>query len=282
MLSRMGAAGAGVRSRVESGFTAIELMVVVAIMGVVSIVFGDVLISVTHASTDSEALVANEQSTVLTLTQLARDLRAAYPLTLTTPNEVAFNMVNTAPGRTVPGAAIVLASNTITAAGGSFSSADMNALVTAAGLPPGAYVTSVPNSGTITVSQPAWATNSNVTLTVAQQVAVDWRFDPTQKTLTRTVTVGAGTASAAVVMRGVTNSASQPVFRYYGPASATLVGGGPDMVNAGLPMTDIVACTTKVTAELRGDANPGPTPFQEDQDIQLRDQIAALAGTNVC
>ena len=275
-------AGRARRPRGEGGFTAIELMVVLGVMSVVAVTLGDVLISTTRASNNTEALVANEQSTVLTLTQLARDLRAASQLTYAVPTEVAFNKVSAAAGRTVTNAAITVASTTVTAAGGSFSSADINALVTAPGIPAGSYVTGVPSSSAITLSQPAWATNSNVTLTVAQTVAVDWRFNPSNKTLTRTLTVGAGPSSANVIMRGVMNTASQPVFRFYGPASASLVGTGPDMVAAGLPMTDIVACTTKVTAELHGDANPGPTPFQENQDIQLRNQVAALAGSNAC
>lgn len=260
------------RRDADAGYTLIEMSAVMAIMSIVLIVIGNVMLSVTRTSTSGEALVANEQQTVLTLTQLARDLRGGHPITFASHNEVAFNQVGNGSGRTVTGGATTVASTTVTASGSSFSSSDLNALISGSGIPANTTITSVVNSGTVTISQPAWSTQNSVTLTVTRLTSIDWRFDPTNLTLTRTVTVGGVTSSGNVMMKRVLNTSGQPVFRYYGMDAANLVGAAPvvDLVDRGLTMTDVEACTTRVTVELHGDANPGPVPFQEDQDVQLR------------
>jgi prepilin-type N-terminal cleavage/methylation domain-containing protein len=66
--------------REEGGFSLVELLVVLVILGVVLAMAGSTLVSMTRAGNRGQALVDNEQNANFALNALARDLRAANPL----------------------------------------------------------------------------------------------------------------------------------------------------------------------------------------------------------
>lgn len=188
-------------------------MVATMLLGVVLGVLGSALVSLTNSSAQGEALVANQQDVLVTLTQLGRDLRAANPL-LALPTTSAYTT--------------------------SVEMTDVN-----------------PSGGTGTT--------------------VEWVFNTSSKTLTRELLVNGSVTSAKVMLKGVQNSASQPMFSYFDLDNNNLVSEGD-------PPATISTCTTRVEALIVGLSDPGPSPFQESQDIQLRNQIANLAaqGNNPC
>lgn len=208
--------------RGEEGFTVLEMMVVLVILSIVLAIVGNVLMSVTHAANQGEALVENEQQSTLAIGRLARDLRAANPLQ--------------------------------------------------------PIIDESPTSG-----YNSYADQIQVTLvnpTGGAPTTVEWVYDPNAQTLTREVLSGphGSVVSAETVLRNVFNctgsgcSPAQPVFRYWDNA-------GNEFTQGDTPDGTIATCTTRVTIDLISRSDPGPLPFQETKDVELRNQIADLQAT---
>ena len=72
----------------ESGFTVLELMVVVAIMGIVLAIAGDALFSLTNTTNRHSATVDAEQAASTAIAQTAADIRSAHTIQFpsSTPN----------------------------------------------------------------------------------------------------------------------------------------------------------------------------------------------------
>jgi type II secretory pathway component PulJ len=62
-----------------------------------------------------------------------------------------------------------------------------------------------------------------------------------------------------------------PVFTYYN-------SDGTDMVASGFSSHDIQYCSIRVHITLTSDSNPGPLPFTETQDVELRNRLPGNAG----
>lgn len=109
--------------------------------------------------------------------------------------------------------------------------------------------------------------------TTGADTTIAWVFDPSCQTLVREV-LGSGGAitSSAVELTGVLNPPSEPVFTY-------LDGAGTNLVAQGSPPATVATCTTNVQVTVMGQSDPGPQPFQEQTDVQLRNQLAYLAAT---
>ncbi|MGH9063217.1 MAG: PulJ/GspJ family protein [Acidimicrobiales bacterium] len=105
---------------------------------------------------------------------------------------------------------------------------------------------------------------------------VTWKFDPTTQTLTRQL--GSGTAD--VVLTGVKNSTATPAVPFF----SYFDDQGDNLVTGGAPPGTVATCTTNVQVQVVGAAEPGPQPFREQSDVQLRNQLADLAaqGGNPC
>jgi prepilin-type N-terminal cleavage/methylation domain-containing protein len=80
---------------VEDGFTLLELMVVMLIMGVVLLVAGSALISLSTTTNRGSAMVTDEQVASGALAQMGKDIRSAHAITFPSgavatdaPNEV--------------------------------------------------------------------------------------------------------------------------------------------------------------------------------------------------
>ncbi len=69
------------RTQEEAGFTLLELMVVTLIMGIVIVIAGTVLFSLTTTANRNDSMVADEQAASTTLAQVTRDIRSANSLT---------------------------------------------------------------------------------------------------------------------------------------------------------------------------------------------------------
>lgn len=67
-------------ARDEGGFTLVELMVVLSILGVVMAICFNVLISVTENEALQQARIQNQEEGRVTMTRLARDIRSANPM----------------------------------------------------------------------------------------------------------------------------------------------------------------------------------------------------------
>jgi len=62
-----------------------------------------------------------------------------------------------------------------------------------------------------------------------------------------------------------------PVFTYYN-------SDGTDMVANGFSSHDIQYCAIRLHITLTSDSNPGPLPFTETQDVELRNRLPGNAG----
>jgi prepilin-type N-terminal cleavage/methylation domain-containing protein len=68
----------------DSGFTVLELMVVVGIMSIVLVIAGSALISLTTTTNRGSAMVTNEQEASTVMAQLAKDIRSAHRISFPT------------------------------------------------------------------------------------------------------------------------------------------------------------------------------------------------------
>jgi type II secretory pathway pseudopilin PulG len=63
----------------------------------------------------------------------------------------------------------------------------------------------------------------------------------------------------------------KPIFTFYDSL-------GNNMVEAGFSSADIQNCAIRVRIELTADSNPGPLPFTETQDVELRNRLPGGVG----
>ena len=83
-----------VRSDRDEGFTLLELMIVLAVMGVVLAIAGGALLSLQNATVRTSAMVNDEQDASTVLAQMARDIRSAHSLTFpSTTTDADFAMI---------------------------------------------------------------------------------------------------------------------------------------------------------------------------------------------
>lgn len=102
----------------------------------------------------------------------------------------------------------------------------------------------------------------------APQTYVRWSYNSTAQTVRRAVlsapTSSGGTVlSSAVKLRRVRNKdSSVPFLLYYGQSATELVDSGGDPAN----------CAIRVHVTILSDSDPGPLPFREEQDAQVRNR----------
>lgn len=94
---------------------------------------------------------------------------------------------------------------------------------------------------------------------------VEWVFDSVAHTLTREVLTapGGSVSSSAVMLRGLSNSLSQPLFSLYDANNNDLVGDGA------APET-VATCATRVRVNIDGLTVPTPYPYNVTADVSLR------------
>jgi prepilin-type N-terminal cleavage/methylation domain-containing protein len=202
----------------ERGFTIIEVTIATSIMLVVLAMFFATLTSLTRSEDRAQRLVSNEQNVRFELDQLAREIRAANPLT---------PLPNAATAATY--------SNQIELVLG-------------------------PTGGTQTV--------------------VRWTYDSVNEKMSRelmsSTAAGATVLSQSFFLTRVRNIESNtPIFTYYGSLNTDLVAQA--LANNG-HKDDAANCAVRVHIVLVSDSNPGPVPFTETQDVEVRNRLPGNVG----
>ena len=202
----------------ERGFTIIEVTIATSIMLIVLAMFFATLTSLTRSEDRAQRLVSNEQNVRFELDQLAREIRAANPLS---PLPLA--------------ATAATYSNQIELVLG-------------------------PTGG-------------------AQQV-VRWTYDSVNEKMSRelmsSTAAGATVLSQSFFLTRVRNIESgTPIFVYYGSQNTDLVAQA--LANSG-HKDDAANCAVRVHITLVSDSNPGPVPFTETQDVEVRNRLPGNVG----
>jgi len=68
---------------------------------------------------------------------------------------------------------------------------------------------------------------------------------------------------------------NKPIFTYYGQHNEDLVA--QTLANGG-NLHDPANCAVRVHIELTSDSNPGPLPFTETQDVEVRNRLPGNVG----
>ncbi len=112
------------------------------------------------------------------------------------------------------------------------------------------------------------------------QQVVRWTYDTVAERLVRQVMSDAS-ASATVVSQAffltkVRNvETGSPVFTYYGQQDEDLVA--QTLANNGA-IPDAANCAVRVHIVITSDSNPGPVPFTETQDVEVRNRLPGNVG----
>ena len=116
--------------------------------------------------------------------------------------------------------------------------------------------------------------------TSGTQQVVRWTYDTTTLQMVRQVM--SGTSSTATVvsqsfyLARVRNvDTNTPVFTYYGQHNEDLVA--QTLANDG-NLHDAANCAIRVHIELSSDSNPGPLPFTQTQDVEIRNRLPGNVG----
>ncbi|HTD50214.1 MAG TPA: prepilin-type N-terminal cleavage/methylation domain-containing protein [Acidimicrobiia bacterium] len=112
------------------------------------------------------------------------------------------------------------------------------------------------------------------------QTVVRWTYDTTVEQMVRQV-MSDTSASATIVTQSfflnrVRNvETGTPVFVYYGQQGEDLVA--QSLAN-GSNANDVANCAIQVHIVLSSDSNPGPLPFTETQDVEIRNRLPGNVG----
>jgi type II secretory pathway pseudopilin PulG len=112
------------------------------------------------------------------------------------------------------------------------------------------------------------------------QTVVRWTYDTTKEEMIRQLMTDTS-ASATVVSQSfflnrVRNvETSTPVFTYFGQQNTDLVA--QTLANGGY-IHDAANCAVRVHIVLTSDSNPGPVPFTETQDVEVRNRLPGNVG----
>jgi prepilin-type N-terminal cleavage/methylation domain-containing protein len=116
--------------------------------------------------------------------------------------------------------------------------------------------------------------------TGGSQSVVRWTYDTTSKEMIRQVmsdtSSGATVVSQSFFLTRVRNiETGTPVFTYYGQHNEDLVA--QSLANGG-NTHDAANCAVRVHIVLTSDSNPGPVPFTETQDVEVRNRLPGNVG----
>ena len=112
------------------------------------------------------------------------------------------------------------------------------------------------------------------------QTVVRWTYDTTKEQMVRQL-MSDTSATATVVAQSfylarVRNQETGiPVFTYYGQHGEDLVA--QSLANGG-NVHDAANCAIRVHIDLSSDSNPGPLPFTQTQDVEVRNRLPGNVG----
>lgn len=107
------------------------------------------------------------------------------------------------------------------------------------------------------------------------QTVVRWAYDTANEEMLRQVmsdsSPGATVVSQSFFLNRVRNvETGLPVFTYYGQRDEDLIA--QSLANGG-NVHDAANCAVRVNIQLMSDSNPGPVPFTETQDVEIRNRL---------
>jgi hypothetical protein len=114
------------------------------------------------------------------------------------------------------------------------------------------------------------------------QTVVRWTYDTAAEQMVRQVMSGTSATATVVAqsyylarVRNVENNT--PVFTYYGQANEDLVA---QSLSLGDPFhtNDAANCAIRVHIQISSDSNPGPLPFTQTQDVEVRNRLPGNVG----
>jgi type II secretory pathway pseudopilin PulG len=112
------------------------------------------------------------------------------------------------------------------------------------------------------------------------QKVVRWTYDTTKELMVRQLMSDTSSTATVVTQSFFLNRVrnvelSLPVFTYYGQHNQDLVAQA--VANSG-NMHDAANCAVRVHIVLMSDSNPGPVPFTETQDVEVRNRLPGNVG----
>ncbi len=112
------------------------------------------------------------------------------------------------------------------------------------------------------------------------QKVVRWTYDTTNEEMLRQVMTDTSSTATVVsqsffLIRVRNVESGTPVFVYYGQHGEDLVA--QSLANGG-NTHDAANCAVRVHIQLTSDSNPGPIPFTETQDVEVRNRLPGNVG----
>jgi prepilin-type N-terminal cleavage/methylation domain-containing protein len=112
------------------------------------------------------------------------------------------------------------------------------------------------------------------------QQVVRWTYDTVKKEMLRQIMSDASSTATVVSQSFFLNrvrniETATPVFTYYGQQNENLVFA--TLANGG-NLHDPANCAVRVHIVLTSDSNPGPVPFTETQDVEVRNRLPGNVG----
>ena len=112
------------------------------------------------------------------------------------------------------------------------------------------------------------------------QKVVRWTYDKVREEMVRQLMSDASSTATVVTQSFYLNrvrnvEVNMPVFTYYGQHNQDLVQQA--LANGG-NMHDAANCAVRVHIVLMSDSNPGPMPFTETQDVEVRNRLPGNVG----
>jgi type II secretory pathway pseudopilin PulG len=115
------------------------------------------------------------------------------------------------------------------------------------------------------------------------QQVIRWLYDGTSEQLVRQVmsstASNATVVSQSFVLSRVRNVETVvPVFTYFGQQNEDLVAQSIANGDTGGMIHDAANCAVRVHMVITSDSNPGPVPFTETQDVEIRNRLPGNVG----
>ncbi len=112
------------------------------------------------------------------------------------------------------------------------------------------------------------------------QQVVRWTYDTSREEMVRELMSDASATATVLATSFFLNrvrnlETNTPVFSYYGQHNEDLVA--QTLANGG-NVHDAANCAVRVHIVLESDSNPGPLPFTETQDVEIRNRLPGNVG----
>jgi type II secretory pathway pseudopilin PulG len=106
------------------------------------------------------------------------------------------------------------------------------------------------------------------------QQVIRWTYDTTKEDMVRQVMSDTSPTATVVatsfyLLRVRNVETNTPVFSYYDAV-------GTDLVARAISSDDPAICALRVHITISSDSNPGPLPFTETQDVELRNRLPGI------